>query len=228
MRRRGSVLVRNPESERGMPKQTRGQPQRIDRGFTLVEIAVAVALIGMVLSIVVGSLAATTRSAQVYGDRLSVTMKGHIALQQIAATLRGCRKELGARNAQLRTVSTKPILDDTSAQAGLLDMAFRLDPIQRTLLVSQEPWRPGPARDTGLRTWVPLLEDVVTLEWSCWDGQTWNAEWDSKTRAGLPRLVRVEMELQDKAGRTYGFQTAVSPLCGAPVETTPVQGVHTP
>jgi len=216
--------VQNPEPGCPMLNQTTKPQCRQGRGFTLVEIAVAVALIGMVLSIMVGSLAATTRSAQVHGDRLSATMKGHIALHQIAATLRGSARELGVQGLQLRTVSTKPCLDDTSARAGLLDVAFRLDPIQGTLLVSQEPWRPGPAQDTGLRTWAALLEDVVNVKWSCWDGQAWNTEWDSKARAGLPRLVRFEMEIQDHTGRTYALQTSVSIQGASEAGRTTVQG----
>ena len=211
-----------------MPNQTTEPQCRKGRGFTLVEIAVAVALIGMVLSIVVGSLAATSRSAQVHGDRLSTTMTGHIALHQIAATIRGSTQGLGVQNLQLRTVSTKPCLDDTSTRVGLFDVALRLDPTQGTLLVSQEPWRPGPARDAGLRTWAIMLEDVVNVRWSCWDGQTWSTEWDSKTRAGLPRLVRLEMEIQDRTGRRYGLQTSVSTQGASQVGLTTVQGADTP
>lgn len=182
------------------------------RGFTLVEILVAVTLISIVVSIVYGSVAATTRSVQVCRDRLSTSTRGHLVLQQIAATFRCC-SEVRTQGEELEIRTGKPIMEDPGGQEGLFDVAMRWDRAAGVILVSQQRWRPHLSIDAEPRTWEPLLDHVTDLRWSFWDGATWRPDWDPAMKKGLPRLARIDLTCQDAHDRRYDLQALVSPSC---------------
>jgi len=188
-------------------------------GFTLIEILVAVTLMGIVVSIVYASMAATTRSVRAYRERLSVSTRGHLALQQITATLRCCYKELRTQDSGLRIRSTKPIVDDHSGQKGAFEVALRFDRTSGTIMVSQEPWQPGISKDRVLQAWHPLIDHVTDVQWSFWDGTTWKQDWDLEMHKDLPLLVRMDLRLHDAHSRQYDLQTQVSPSCGTKAVT---------
>jgi type II secretory pathway pseudopilin PulG len=179
----------------------------------MIEILVAVTLIGIVVSIVYGSMAATTRSAQAYQDRLSVSTPCHLVLQQIAAAIRCCSKELRTQDSGLRISTTRPILDGSGALDGVFDVILQWDRQTGTIRVGQQPWRPRLSLDANPPAWQPLLEHVVGLQWSFWDGTVWKADWDHETEKGLPLLVRIDLTSQDAHERQYDLQALVSPSC---------------
>ena len=185
----------------------------IRRGFTLVEILVAVALIGIVVSILYGSVAATTRSIQAYRDRLSTSTQGRLALQQIAATLRCCFNQISTRGAGLRVRTTKPIIEDPGGPEGVFDVALRWDRATGTILASQQRWRPPLSTDVEPQAWEPLLDHVTDLQWSFWDGTTWKPDWDLSINKVLPRLARIDLTCQDAHDRRYDLQMLVSLSC---------------
>jgi prepilin-type N-terminal cleavage/methylation domain-containing protein len=187
--------------------------QTAHRGFTLIEILVAVTLIGIVVSIVYGSMAATTRSAQACRDKLSVSTPCHLALQQIAAAIRCGSKELRTQDSGLRIRTTKPLLDDSSSQEGAFDVILQWDGATDTIRVCQQSWRPRLSLDANPPEWQPLLDHVVGLQWSFWDGTVWKTDWDSQTEKALPLLVRIDLTSQDDHDRRYDLQTLVSPSC---------------
>ena len=183
------------------------------RGFTLVEILVAIALVGIVVSILYGSVAATTRSAQAYRDRLSTSTRGRLVLQQIASTLRCCSGQISGRGAELRVRTTKPIIEDPRGPQGVFDVAMRWDRASGTIQASQQRWRPLLAGDPGPQTWESLLDHVTDLRWSFSDGTTWRPDWDPATNRALPRLAGIELTCQDAHDRRYDLQMRVSLSC---------------
>ncbi len=57
-------------------------------GFTLIELLIALAIIAMILAMVYGSYAATTRSIDISGDRMACIERGCLALRLMARQLR--------------------------------------------------------------------------------------------------------------------------------------------
>jgi len=57
-------------------------------GFTLIELLVALTIIAMILAMVYGSYAATTRSIDISGDRMACIERGCLALRLMARQLR--------------------------------------------------------------------------------------------------------------------------------------------
>ena len=189
-------------------------------GFTLIEVLVAVTLIGIVVSIVYGSLAATARSAQAYMGRLSASTRGRLDLGQVEASLRCCSRELSAHASELRMVTTKPMVNDAKGQEGLFDAALRWDRDAGTIFVAQRRHVPRLSTGEDLQASQPLLDRVVDVKWSFWNGTTWRQDWDTKKDRVLPLLIRLDLTVQDARHRLYELQSTVAPWCVTKAETT--------
>lgn len=59
-----------------------------NNAFTLVEMLIGMALIGLIVTMVYGSYAATTRSLDIYGRRMTCSDRAHLALRLMARQLR--------------------------------------------------------------------------------------------------------------------------------------------
>ena len=183
------------------------------RAFTLVEILVAVALIGIVVSVVLGSMAATTRSMEAYRARISVATRSHIGLQQIVDSIRCCSDGLRAGSDQLRFVTTRPLLDAAADEPGPFDVTVRWDSVGASLVASQAPCRPGGlTAEATIGPWQILVDHVRGLQWSFWDGTSWRPDWEGGAGKTLPLVVRVNMATQDDHNRPYELQAQVSPV----------------
>jgi prepilin-type N-terminal cleavage/methylation domain-containing protein len=182
------------------------------RAFTLVEILVAVALVGIVVSVVCGSMAATSRSVEVYRDRLSVATRSLLGLQQISGSLRCCSGGLKATPGQLQWVSTRSLLD-ASASPGPFRVTLRWDSTGSRIVASESPQRRGGSIDEIAASWEPLVDHVKAVRWSFSGGAGWRPDWDGGEHAALPLLVRIDMTSMDDHHRPYELQTVVRPAC---------------
>jgi prepilin-type N-terminal cleavage/methylation domain-containing protein len=181
------------------------------RAFTLVEILVAVALIGIVVSVVLGSMAATTRSVEAYRARVSVVMRSQIGLQKIAASIRCCCGGLSTTNGQVRWITTQPLLDGAAGQQGPFDVTLRWDSAGARLLARQNPWRPGSRTGVEAGPWEILADHVRGILWSFSDGTAWRPDWEGDVNKPLPRLVRIDLTAQDDKERVYELQALAMP-----------------
>jgi prepilin-type N-terminal cleavage/methylation domain-containing protein len=181
------------------------------RAFTLVEILVAVALIGIVVSVVCGSMAATTRSMEAYRDRISVATRSHIGLQQIADSIRCSCDGFRAGSDQVRFITTRPLFEAAADEPGPFDVTVRWDSIGARLVASQAPRHLGGLTDEGaIGIWQPLVDHVRAVQWSFSDGTSWRPGWEGGANHALPLLVRIDMTTQDDHKRPYDLQALVS------------------
>jgi prepilin-type N-terminal cleavage/methylation domain-containing protein len=179
------------------------------RAFTLIEILVAVAVVGIVVSVVCGSMAATSRSVEVYRDRLSVATRGFLGLQQISDSLRCCSGGFKATADQVQWVSTRSLLDGSRAP-GPFRVILRWDSNGSRIVASETPQRRGGPIDEITTSWQPVIDHVKAVRWSFSGSAGWRPDWDA---AALPLLVRVEMTSLDDHHRPYELQTLVMPAC---------------
>jgi prepilin-type N-terminal cleavage/methylation domain-containing protein len=182
------------------------------RAFTLIEILVAVALVGIVVSVVCGSMAATSRSVEAYRDRLSVTTRSLLGLQQISDSLRCCSGGFKATGDQLQWVSTRSLLD-TSPSPGPFRVTLRWDSTGSRIVASETPQRRGRPVDEIAVPWEPLVDHVRAVRWSFSGGAGWQPDWGADENAALPLLVRIDMTSLDDHHRPYELQTLVRPAC---------------
>jgi prepilin-type N-terminal cleavage/methylation domain-containing protein len=105
-----------------------------NKAFTLVEILVALALIGLIVSMVYGSYAATTRTLDIYNSRMACGDRTHLVLRLLARQFR-CAYMAPQQAGGTQTSASLPPFDDQQTQAqprntlsGPSSVAFRGDP----------------------------------------------------------------------------------------------------
>jgi prepilin-type N-terminal cleavage/methylation domain-containing protein len=195
----------------------RGRAFRL--AFTLVEILVTLALVGIVVSVVCGSMAATSRSVEAYRDRLSVATRSLLGLQQISDSLRCCSDEFKATSDQLQWVSNRPLLGIVPS-AGAVRVTLRWDGVNSRIVASETAHRTGGPTDGAALSWEPVVDHIKAVRWSFSGGDGWRPDWDAGENAGPPLLVRIETTSLDDHRRPYELQTLVRLACANRTTTT--------
>lgn len=211
-------------------------------GFTLIEMLVAMALIATIVSMVYGSYAATTRSREIYEDRLTCSQRANLVLRLMARQIRCAYAAPAEPNATepasgaARTVTETPrrafygnprdgrgeVLgfvttagpgSGLNTPRGLAYVKYQYAPAAGTLSISQGP-QEEPPEGTGARiSWQPILEGVAKMEIMFHDGRQWQSEWTGQRTTTLPRAVRINLTVLDENDREHLFGTAVPIIC---------------
>ena len=235
-----------------LPSRWRQRRRRARAGFTLLEILVALGVLGIIMSAVYGSYRAVSTSIVGLQPRIALEQRARFFLQQLGRQIRCCyggrsnvsspttrqQNEEDARRSEKRPSlfqSGKTAAGDvllrfvTSGGA----MAWNLDSEclivvsykldeKRRVLLTNE-FVYG-RRDEDDEDWKIVLEDVVEIEFEYFDGVDWQSKWDSKVSGGPPRAVRVQVALESPERGVVSFTTAASVLCCArPESRTRVQ-----
>jgi prepilin-type N-terminal cleavage/methylation domain-containing protein len=130
--------------------------------FTLVEMLIGLALIGLIVTMVYGSYAATTRSLEVYGSRMTCSDRAHLVLRLMAHQLRGAYAPPAAASASTFAARSSPPINSPPARAVPASgtLFFQGDPREAggeilsfltTGGLSQELGRPGGLSRTRYR-----------------------------------------------------------------------------
>jgi prepilin-type N-terminal cleavage/methylation domain-containing protein len=212
------------------------------KGFTLVELLVALAIIAIIVTMVYGSYFATSKSAQVCSAGIVVLQQGRKVLEQMAQQIRCSyadnslaaadksavvsRKEKvvsedainyfsgGPDGEILRMVTTHGIFVGPQ-EDGLFDVIYKFDRSTATLFLSQTRlWRVGKVQDIAeRRNWRPLAENVESVELAFFDGQKWLPMWDFEQERNLPSAVKISITCKDENDRRYCYDTVANICC---------------
>lgn len=204
------------------------------RGFTLLEVMVAGAILSLILAILYGVFSRTLASKRSVEERAARVRAAHTVLLRISEDLQGSfplhaeeslrgetRQENGFPTAFLSVVSVAQMALTTQGSAGDLHrVEYRLVPDQA------EPAHYQLVRSVRLDLradqetadeLVPLLSHVRGLRVRFFDGQRWLEEWGREpTRGRLPQAVEVTLYV-DGQTEVAAFSTTVGlPLAGRP------------
>ncbi len=213
------------------------------RGFTLVELLIAMALIATVLSMVYGSYIATTRSARACKSRIALAEKGRTTLEQIARHIRcsyvgslsdvtenvktgSGQTEVGPEatvsyfNGDARAVNGEILrLVTTSGLAeekGATDGLFEVvyKFDKRTGELALSLSRfVGTAREAEKRNWRVVADQIESIGLEFFDGDKWLERWDFEDKNGLPRAVRIEIGGANESFQRYDYSTVAYVSC---------------
>lgn len=209
--------------------------QRNNPGFTLVEMLVALAMIATIVSMVYGSYAATSRSAEVYDSRLTCSQRADLVLRLLARQLRCAyrppaepnttessrtseiRKPSaaflgGTRNPRgevLDFLTTAPLGGGPNGSQGLARISYQHDATMGTLAVHCRPATGSIGAEDMGGPWQIVLHQVVDIEIEFHDGLQWQPQWNSETSRKLPRAVRLGLTVADRENRAYHCATTV-------------------
>ncbi|HPC94171.1 MAG TPA: type II secretion system protein GspJ [Sedimentisphaerales bacterium] len=205
-------------------------------GFTLVEMLVALALIATIVSMVYGSYAATSRSADVYDSRLTCSQRADLVLRLLARQLRCAYRPPAEPNAMessrtaeihkpgpaflggtrnprgevLDFLTTAPLGGGPNGPQGLARVTYQHDSAMRTLAIQCRPATGSIHPADGAGQWQVVLRQVVDIEIEFHDGLQWQPHWNSATSRNLPRAVRLGLTVMDREDRAYHCATTVA------------------
>lgn len=213
------------------------------RGFTLVELLVAVTLIATVLSMVYGSYIAATRSAQACKSRITLSEQGRKTLEQMSRHVR-CSYS-GSNYDRDRNVpagSTEVEIEPGNGVSYFSGDAHAPNgEILHLVTTSGSPEDDGAKdglfeivyrldrrkRELALslsrfagepggarrRDWQVIAEGVKSVDLAFFDGEKWLPRWEFKDRKGLPRAVRIEITGENKSLQRCQYGTVAYVAC---------------
>jgi prepilin-type N-terminal cleavage/methylation domain-containing protein len=198
------------------------------RGFTLVELLIAMVLLAFLTAMLAGGLDVATRRYQSQYDRLERAQRVLLVQNFLRAQLAGARRvsdPAGSARANafdgapqgVRFVATGP---ESVNAGGLADLAVEFAPEAkdtRGALVVR--WRPFGAANAAASRDSVLLDRVRRLDFAYFgtaasnEAPDWHPTWQKI--AGLPSLVRLSLEFDDGETMPELF-IAVETSAGAP------------
>lgn len=194
------------------------------RGFTLVEVIIALAIVGMLIVTAFGGLRVAIGAWQ-RGDERTETQQHVRSLTLTLARAVGASYPYAASRQQGETPtilfsgeadrlefvtqsSPFPTPAPVAFTAVVIELATGEHPklvIRQRVLPNHEPFKDAP----------PLLEDdsIGTLELSYLGESGWQSEWNVQTETALPRAVRIAL------GRTAGTTDRALPALTVAIGT---------
>jgi prepilin-type N-terminal cleavage/methylation domain-containing protein len=205
---------------------------RAARGFTLIELMLAVAVLGLVLSMLASSFSVVAHSKIHAEGRLAVDREGRAVLWQLSKELRSAVQTPVALSRVLLvgTGHTGSSGATDSITFSTLDAGHRraLTGLGTEMVVTynmvNNPNHPGwyllqRSQQSGLLlgggdTQATVLADnLLSLRLGYYDGQRWIESWDSNSMPRsrqLPVAVRIELQMAAPGGRAMDFATRVT------------------
>ncbi len=178
------------------------------RGFTLIEVVLAVALMALVLALIQGVYTGTVRSRNRSSEQTRDVHQVALILDRIATEISaayaaparedttGLRVEADADgNASLVFTSLLPPIPGVRPDGGT-EVGYALEPDGEGALRLVRWEDPFPGQGVDAPDPYPVMDRVLRFRVLCFDGDNWVEEWDSRERGEgpvLPRAVSVEL-----------------------------------
>ncbi len=205
-------------------------------GFTLIEMLVALALVGTIMAMVYGSYAAASRCLDRYGSRMASSERASLVLRLMARQIR-CAYAPAAPNAATQRTPLPPLVaappvfrangtvlsfvttGGPDRSTGVSRVQYRCDSWSGTLSISYAPYVYEAEARTNSGNEQPILRGVRRLDLHFYDGRQWQPTWEGADRAKLPRAVRIVLTLVDEKSRLHEYGTMVPIVCQKAVAT---------
>ena len=196
-----------------------------DRGFTLLEVLIAVVLLGILAGALYGSYFAVIRAR----DRASAGMEER---RELGATLDLLRREIASAkyfkddNKRLRfvvedrdnfgkpastlelTTLAPPAGGQARRESGISDVQYRLlEKDKQFILTRREQDIFSEADSVPV---YPQMERISGFLVECYDGSKWVKSWDASLNGSLPKMVRITVQFEEE-GKPQEFSVLATP-----------------
>ena len=194
-----------------------------DSGFTLLEVLIAVVLLGILSAALYGSYFGVLRAR----DRASSGMESR---RELGATLDLIRREVssaqfrqsdkrlrfvvedrdsfGTPSSTLTLTTEVPTAGQNRKESGIITVAYRItEKNKKRTLTRQER---DLFSEEELILAYPQMEQITAFLVECYDGSKWVKSWDSAINNRLPNRVRVTVQIEDE-GKTVEFSMLSAP-----------------
>lgn len=113
----------------------------------------------------------------------------------------------------LRLVTTNKYAMKQNPEEGLFEVIYRFDKRQGRLYLSQKRFVATTKNKDKKRIWLPIAENIQSLDLAFFDGQQWLNKWTFKEKRELPNAVKINITFRDRNGRIYGYSTVADIYC---------------
>ncbi len=194
------LLLMYPDSRRYANYEIRS------RGFTLIEILLAVAIIGIIVAVVYGSLWTVTQTVDDARERMELSQTARGVLWKITNEISNA---FSGEEMYFTGVKSKPgSVDENRLSFNSTVEGFGQE--QKDIREIEYYLSRGVLYQEIDGVIFPVVENVDGFSLRYFDGVEWKESWDSKLRGKFPKMVEINLELGGKI-----FSTAVSiPVAG--------------
>lgn len=194
-----------------------------NNGFTLLEVLIAVVLLGILAAALYGSYFGVLRAR----ERASAGMESR---RELGATLDLIRREIssvlydrsvkrlrfvvedrdnfGAQSSTLELTTLAPPSGQSRSESGVVAVTYRMaEKDKKRILTRQE--RDLVSEESVIPAY-PQMEQISLFLVECYDGSKWVKSWDTAINGGLPKSVRVTVEVEEE-GKPLQFSVLSVP-----------------
>ncbi|MBI2354295.1 MAG: type II secretion system protein GspJ [Deltaproteobacteria bacterium] len=193
------------------------------RGFTLLELLIALVLLGILTGALYGSYFAVTRAR----DRAAEGME---ARRELGATLDLLRREFasavfasgdkrlrfvvedrdnfGKPASSLELTTLAPPSGQPRKESGIINVQYRIAERDKRLVLTRR--EQDQLFDSVTVPVYPQMERISAFLVECYDGSKWLRSWDTAINPGLPKRLRITVQVEEQ-GKTVEFTVYSKP-----------------
>ncbi|GEM_PF-1568766 len=209
-----------------------------EKGFTLIEMMIALALLGMMMTLITGSYYASARAKRRMESRLELVAMGRVALDTMIKEINGALMDTADTSStpfvgeyggsfdhpQDSLYFTTTSFDPRPLGAGgnIAETSYRLeenDEMRGSFFLKRrsDPFPDFNPKEGGVT--YDIAEQLRGLRIRYQDDNgVWSKRWDSSTSGKLPRLVEITIHLRGKNGGTVQLRGVAAPMRWTPSE----------
>lgn len=176
--------------------KNRGQRGAYGRGFTLIEILVAMTILATVMSILYSAFSASSANAKIVEEKADGLSSLAGALDTFSHEIRGgyfpsegFSEGFAGKKEAVAFTAVTPFIKEGEPRVQRVSYLFENDKLVRKTM------RPG--RETEVKGEFMLLEGIKEPSFSFFDGKDWVDEWPREKR--LPAGVRIVFTYKGRA-----------------------------
>jgi general secretion pathway protein J len=180
------------------------------RGFTLLEILIAVLLLGIITAVLYGSyftvLRARERSSMAMEARRELGSTIDLLRREIASSIyiRGDKRLrfvvedrdiFGKPASNLELTALAPQSNQFRKESGIINIQYRpVEKEKRLILTRREQ---DSVIETAEIAAYPQMERISSFLVECYDGSKWVKSWNTDLNMALPTVIRVTVQIEE-------------------------------
>ena len=218
------------------------QNKSAKKGFTIIEIIVAVGIITLIVSMSYGSYIATSKSARMCEARMTTAHQAQDIIERIAAQIRcsylpdqgnrhvRIKSEFGKNNLArifdffsgnnnptggqiLNLITSNPAFRFQTSTQGLYEIIYKFEPATGKLFISRRKFS-GLAQDyIQPKNWQLIADSTSNIELEFFDGKNWYKSWRFTDKKRLPSAVRIGITIRDRFDHEFSCKTTAYVTC---------------
>jgi general secretion pathway protein J len=192
-------------------------------GFTLLEILIAVLLLGIIAAALYGSyftvLRARERSSQAMEARRELGSTIDLLRREIASCVYNRadkrfrfvvedRDIFGKPASNLEFTTLAPLSSQARKESGIINVQYRLAEKEKRLILTR--CEQDSMIEVAETSAYPQIERISSFLVECFDGSKWVKTWNTDLNRALPNVIRITIQVEED-GKPVEFSVLSAP-----------------